>query len=207
MAYIHFPAKNITFKVAVIGAQGAGKSTFLQALRMRLEHPDQTTFKPLATPNRPAVMPQSDLEQLLIDLGYVAGFHLKVALYALALESPHPALQMIKMQNLDGLIWLVSSRLDALPAQIAARNSYGELFADYQLNGCELPQSVYYNAFEDPDGLPEAVLNQYLNPDGVPFFAGNAAALDNVEPCFRVVVESVLTQLAERRRQDARDAL
>lgn len=207
MATINFAAKDITFKVAIIGAKSSGKSTFLQALRLRLEHPDTSTFKPLATPARPKVMPQSYLEQLLIDLGLVAGFHLKVALYAIALECPHPSLHLVKLQNLDGLIRMVSSRVDDLPAQIEARDDYQEMFADYKLSAASLPQSVYFNSFAEPDALPEAVLNQYLNPDNAPFFAGNAAALDNVESCFRAVVETVLTQLAERRRQDTLDAL
>lgn len=207
MAYIHFAAKDITFKVAVIGAKGSGKSTFLSALKMRLDHPEQSTFKPLATVASPQVLEESYLEQLLIDLGYVAGYHLKVALYALALECPHPALHLVKMQNLDGLIHIVSNRLAELPAQIEARAQYAELFADYRVNAAALPMSLYFNAFAEADALPEAVLNQYLNPESCPFFAGSAAALSNVEPCFRAAVEAVLTQLADSRRQETLDAL
>lgn len=207
MAYIHFAAKDITFKVAIIGAKGSGKSTFLHALRTRISHPEQKTFKPLATLANPQVLEESYLEQLLIDLGYVAGFHLKVALYALALESPHPSLHLIKMQNLDGLIHIVGNRLAELPAQIEARDHYLELFADYRVNAAALPWALYFNSFAEADALPEAVLNQYLNPESSPFFAGSAAALSNVEPCFRAVVEAVLTQLAESRRQETRDAL
>lgn len=211
MAYIHFAAKDITFKIAVIGAKGSGKSTFLQALRTRLEHPDQTRFKPLATASRPKVMAESYLEQLLIDLGFVAGFNLKVSIFGLSLECPHPSLHLLKLQNLDGLIRLVSNRVQELPAQIEALESYDELFADYRMTAANLPNALYFNSFADPDAatqsLPEALLNQYLNPNNAPFFAGNAANLDNVEPCFRAVVETVLMQLAERRRQDATDAL
>lgn len=205
MAYIHFAAKDITFKVAIIGAKGSGKSTFLHALRTRISHPGQ--IKPLATLASPQIIEESYLEQLLIDLGYVAGYHLKVAFYAVALESPHPSLHLVKLQNLDGLIHIVSNRLAELPAQIDAREHYFELFADYRVNAAALPWAIYFNSFAEADALPEAVLNQYLNPESCPFFAGNAAALSNVEPCFRAVVEAVLTQLAESRRQETRDAL
>lgn len=198
MAYCNVTLKEITFKVAVLGAQGAGKSTYIRALKKNLSK--NQDLKKLSLSLEPFAQ-QSYLEQINLSLGLVGGFLLKANIFCLDVHCPYPYLSYFYAKELDGAIYLFDSSLENIPEGLEGFELYKRFFKDLDMEISTLPITLYYNKRDLEHCLPVDLLNQKMNKFSWPNYSGSTYREIDIEESFRNLSKQLFAKLSNRNKE------
>jgi signal recognition particle receptor subunit beta len=165
MAFTNFDSKEINCKIAYFGPRSAGKSENLRAVFRGTSKELQAGLLEL---EENAGYSSHFFEFLPVSIGHVGQFHFKMHLYTLPLVGLYETVHSVLLKGLDGFIFVADSRIDAMPANIAAWEQAKALLASEGISFPDLPRVVQYNRRDDREALPIDVLRHELNPTNLP---------------------------------------
>lgn len=160
MAFTNHETKEINCKIIYFGPSGSGKTENLRSiLRLTLPEAKSGVFS-LQPKDESSVF----FDFLPVSLGHVKGYHIKLHLFSLSLNSPFETTTTLMLKGLDGYVFVADSRVDYLAENVEALSKMERLLRDQGYNIMDLAKVVQYNKRDVEPRIPLDVLSRELNP-------------------------------------------
>lgn len=161
MARIDPDRRELTATLAVFGASRAGKSSVLRAIHDKVEPARRTGDVPIGlTPGADALF-----DWLMLDLGAVAGWHVRVHLYAVPPHGHADATRRLVLTEADGVLVVLDAQAVRLAENLEALQALEEQLLARPDEGRGVPRVFLQNKSDLPAELrlPADVLDDALN--------------------------------------------
>jgi signal recognition particle receptor subunit beta len=196
MAFINHPAREITCKVVYYGPGLGGKTTNVQALHARAAEGARGRLVSLKTESERTLF----FDFFPLDLGTVAGYRLRLALYTVPGQIFYRASRKLVLRGLDGLVFVADSQQARLEANVESMEDLHENLAEHKLSVTRVPFVIQYNKRDLPGVAEVAHLRALLNPHDAPEVLAAAARGQGVFETLKAVARRVLLTLQPPRR-------
>jgi mutual gliding-motility protein MglA len=140
MSFTNFENKEIHAKVLYFGAEGAGKTENLRSLYQRLTPRSDSDSVFVGETQNPY-----EFEFLPLSLSQIGDYHVKLHLFTLPSYEDFEVLPTFLLRGLDGVVFVVDSRVSASFANIEAYKKLEELFKHHDIDINQLVRIVQYN--------------------------------------------------------------
>lgn len=159
-------ARVVDARIVYWGIAGAGKSTNLRAIHMRLREDHRGALRRVPTPLDPSVT----YAILPIELGEVSGVRTRLEIVAVPGGADDAATRKQLLDRADGVVFVVDSRRDRLDANVASFEELRRTLAAYGRALEDVPLVIQYNQRDlaDPYALEE--LHRKLEVPGATAF-------------------------------------
>lgn len=161
MAYANFETREIHCKVLYVGAKGSGKTENLKSLYEKTEV--RLSKDPLVFDGRS----NSAFEFLPLSIGQLKDFHVKLHVFTLPEHSLYPTFNLVMTRGIDGLVFVVDSRLSSLQDNLDAWAKLKELLLQEGYNIAALPRVIQFNKRDGHDALDIEALRHEFNTSGL----------------------------------------
>ena len=141
MAFTNFDSKEINCKIVYFGAQGSGKTENLRSIYSSTSQDIQSGLLEFAQDE----LDRKFFDFLPVSLGHVNDFHVKLHLYTLPHNPLYETVSSVILKGIDGYVFVVDSRFDAMGENIEALLSAKKLLSQDGSNPNDLPLVIQYN--------------------------------------------------------------
>ena len=107
---------------------------------------------------------------LPIDLGTIRGMKTRIQLYTVPGQVFYNATRRMVLKGADCVVFVADSQEPMLDANLDALANLKENLEANEIDPEEIPTVLQYNKRDLPNALPVEILNERLNPRGLPFF-------------------------------------
>ena len=192
MALINYASREINCKIVYYGTGLGGKTTNLEFIHKQVPPQARGEMVSLATPTERTLY----FDFLSLDLGSVAGFKTKFALYTVPGQEEYDASRKLILNGVDGIVFVADSQREKWQENIDSLKNMEENLAEYGLNIDELPWVLQYNKRDLPTAVALEHLQQALNQRNVPAFQAIASQGHGVFDTLKAVSKGVLNRLS-----------
>ena len=192
MALINYASREINCKIVYYGTGLGGKTTNLEFIHKQVPPQARGEMVSLATPTERTLY----FDFLSLDLGSVAGFKTKFALYTVPGQEEYDASRKLILNGVDGIVFVADSQREKWQENIDSLKNMEENLAEYGLNLDELPWVLQYNKRDLPTAVALEHLQQALNQRNVPAFQAIASQGHGVFDTLKAVSKGVLNRLS-----------
>src|SRR5438128_6801799 len=102
------------------------------------------------------------------------------------------------LQGADCVVFVADSQEPMLDANLDAAHNLRENLEANEIDADEIPMVMQYNKRDLPNALPVEILNERLNPRGLPFYEAVAVKGQGVEETLKGVTATVFRSLATK---------
>jgi mutual gliding-motility protein MglA len=192
MVLFNYSTKELTAKVVYYGPGLCGKTTNLQWIHEKLPIRNKGKMLSLATEADRTLF----FDFLPIELGSIRGMKTRIQLYTVPGQVFYNATRRMVLKGADCVVFVADSQEAMLDADLDSLANLRENLEVNELDADEIPMVLQYNKRDLPNALPVAVLNQKLNPRGLPFFEAQARNGIGVEETLKGATTLVFKSLA-----------
>jgi signal recognition particle receptor subunit beta len=176
MALFNHATKEVTAKLVYYGPGLCGKTSNLQWIHDRLAFRSKGKLVSLATQTDRTLF----FDFLPLELGSIRGMRARVQIYTVPGQVFYEATRRMVLKGCDAVVFIADSQAAMLDANAESQRSLRQNLLVNEIDP-SIPQVIQYNKRDLPTALPLAVLNERLNPRGMPAFEAVAINGTGVE--------------------------
>jgi signal recognition particle receptor subunit beta len=192
MVLFNYSTKELTAKVVYYGPGLCGKTTNLQWIHEKLPIRNKGKMLSLATEADRTLF----FDFLPIELGSIRGMKTRIQLYTVPGQVFYNATRRMVLKGADCVVFVADSQEAMIDADLDSLANLKENLEVNEINPDEIPMVLQYNKRDLPNALPVEILNERLNPRGVPFFEAVAMKGIGVEETLKGATTLVFKSLA-----------
>ncbi len=192
MVLFNYSTKELTAKVVYYGPGLCGKTTNLQWIHEKLPIRNKGKMLSLATEADRTLF----FDFLPIELGSIRGMKTRIQLYTVPGQVFYNATRRMVLKGADCVVFVADSQEAMIDADLDSLANLRENLEVNEINPDEIPMVLQYNKRDLPNALPVEILNERLNPRGVPFFEAVAMKGVGVEETLKGATTMVFKSLA-----------
>src|SRR5688572_3673229 len=192
MVLFNYSTKELTAKVVYYGPGLCGKTTNLQWIHEKLPIRNKGKMLSLATEADRTLF----FDFLPIELGSIRGMKTRIQLYTVPGQVFYNATRRMVLKGADCVVFVADSQEAMIDADLDSLANLRENLEVNEINPDEIPMVLQYNKRDLPNALPVEILNERLNPRGVPFFEAVAMKGIGVEETLKGATTLVFKSLA-----------
>jgi len=192
MVLFNYSTKELTAKVVYYGPGLCGKTTNLQWIHEKLPIRNKGKMLSLATEADRTLF----FDFLPIELGSIRGMKTRIQLYTVPGQVFYNATRRMVLKGADCVVFVADSQEAMIDADLDSLANLKENLEVNEINPDEIPMVFQYNKRDLPNALPLEILNERLNPRGVPFFEAVAKQGIGVEETLKGATTLVFKSLA-----------
>ena len=166
MVLFNYSTKELTAKVVYYGAGLCGKTTNLQWIHEKLPIKNKGKMLSLATETDRTLF----FDFLPIELGAIRGMKTRIQLYTVPGQVFYNATRRMVLKGADCVVFVCDSQEAMLDANLESLENLRANLEANEIDANEIPMVIQYNKRDLPNALPVEILNERLNPRGLPFF-------------------------------------
>ena len=194
MVLFNYSTKELTAKVVYYGPGLCGKTTNLQWIHEKLPIKNKGKMLSLATETDRTLF----FDFLPIELGSIRGMKTRIQLYTVPGQVFYNATRRMVLKGADCVVFVCDSQEAMLDANLESLENLRQNLEANEIDADELPMVLQYNKRDLPNALPVEILNEKLNPRGLPFYEAVAVKGQGVEETLKGVTATVFRSLATR---------
>jgi signal recognition particle receptor subunit beta len=194
MVLFNYSTKELTAKVVYYGAGLCGKTTNLQWIHEKLPIKNKGKMLSLATETDRTLF----FDFLPIELGSIRGMKTRIQLYTVPGQVFYNATRRMVLKGADCVVFVCDSQEAMLDANLESLENLRQNLEANEIDADEIPMVLQYNKRDLPNALPVEILNEKLNPRGLPFYEAVAVKGQGVEETLKGVTATVFRSLATR---------
>jgi signal recognition particle receptor subunit beta len=194
MVLFNYSTKELTAKVVYYGPGLCGKTTNLQWIHEKLPIRNKGKMLSLATETDRTLF----FDFLPIELGTIRGMKTRIQLYTVPGQVFYNATRRMVLRGADCVVFVCDSQEAMVDANLESFENLRQNLEANEINPEEMPTVLQYNKRDLPNALPIEILNERLNPRGVPFFEAVAVKGQGVEETLKGVTGLVFRSLAAK---------
>lgn len=193
MAQLDPLRRTVSATIVVFGPPRAGKSTVLRAIHDKVPPARRGVLPPLGADTAHAPF----LDWLPLDLGTIAGWHVKVHLYAVPGQASYESTRRLLIGDADGILVVADSQAARLDENLTALRALEEQLLDREGDRRDVPRVFCYTKQDLPQELilPPDVLDEALNFRGAPSSGADALRATGVLEALHRLVTLVMRRL------------
>jgi signal recognition particle receptor subunit beta len=194
MVLFNYSTKELTAKVVYYGAGLCGKTTNLQWIHEKLPIKNKGKMLSLATETDRTLF----FDFLPIELGSIRGMKTRIQLYTVPGQVFYNATRRMVLKGADCVVFVCDSQEAMLDANLESFENLRQNLEANEIDADEIPMVIQYNKRDLPNALPVEILNEKLNPRGLPFYEAVAVKGQGVEETLKGVTATVFRSLATK---------
>ena len=194
MVLFNYSTKELTAKVVYYGPGLCGKTTNLQWIHEKLPIKNKGKMLSLATEADRTLF----FDFLPIELGSIRGMKTRIQLYTVPGQVFYNATRRMVLKGADCVVFVADSQEPMLDANLDAMHNLRENLEANEIDADEIPTVLQYNKRDLPNALPIEILNERLNPRGLPYFEAVAMKGIGVEETLKGATTLVFRALATK---------
>ncbi len=194
MVLFNYSTKELTAKVVYYGPGLCGKTTNLQWIHEKLPIRNKGKMLSLATETDRTLF----FDFLPIELGTIRGMKTRIQLYTVPGQVFYNATRRMVLKGADCVVFVCDSQEAMLDANLESLENMRQNLEANEISPDEMPIVMQYNKRDLPNALPIEILNEKLNPRGMPFFEAVAVKGQGVEETLKGVTGLVFRSLASK---------
>src|SRR2546428_5894417 len=194
MVLFNYSTKELTAKVVYYGPGLCGKTTNLQWIHEKLPIKNKGKMLSLATEADRTLF----FDFLPIELGSIRGMKTRIQLYTVPGQVFYNATRRMVLKGADCVVFVADSQERMLDANLDAAQNLRENLEANEIDAAEIPTVLQYNKRDLPNALPIEILNEKLNPRGLPYFEAVAMKGIGVEETLKGATTLVFRALATK---------
>ena len=194
MVLFNYSTKELTAKVVYYGPGLCGKTTNLQWIHEKLPIKNKGKMLSLATEADRTLF----FDFLPIELGSIRGMKTRIQLYTVPGQVFYNATRRMVLKGADCVVFVADSQEPMLDANLDAAHNLRENLEANEIDADEIPTVLQYNKRDLPNALPIEILNEKLNPRGLPYFEAVAMKGIGVEETLKGATTLVFRALASK---------
>jgi signal recognition particle receptor subunit beta len=194
MVLFNYSTKELTAKVVYYGPGLCGKTTNLHWIHEKLPIKNKGKMLSLATETDRTLF----FDFLPIELGTIRGMKTRIQLYTVPGQVFYNATRRMVLKGADCVVFVCDSQEAMLEANVESLENLRENLEVNEIDPDEAPMVMQYNKRDLPNALPIEILNDRLNPRGLPAFEAVATRGVGVEETLRGVTGLVFRTLASK---------
>jgi CheY-like chemotaxis protein/signal recognition particle receptor subunit beta len=191
MALFNHATKEVTAKLVYYGPGLCGKTSNLQWIHDRLAFRSKGKLVSLATQTDRTLF----FDFLPLELGSIRGMRARVQIYTVPGQVFYEATRRMVLKGCDAVVFIADSQAAMLDANAESQRSLRQNLLVNEIDP-SIPQVIQYNKRDLPTALPLAVLNERLNPRGMPAFEAVAIKGTGVEETLRGITKLLFQWLS-----------
>src|SRR5688572_3361128 len=192
MVLFNYSTKELTAKVVYYGPGLCGKTTNLQWIHEKLPIKNKGKMLSLATETDRTLF----FDFLPIELGTIRGMKTRVQLYTVPGQVFYNATRRMVLKGADCVVFCCDSQEPMLEANVESFENMRQNLEANEIDPEEIPLVFQYNKRDLPNALPIEILNERMNPRGLPFYEAVAVKGVGVEETLKGVTTLVFRSLA-----------
>jgi mutual gliding-motility protein MglA len=194
MVLFNYSTKELTAKVVYYGAGLCGKTTNLVWIHEKVPIKNKGKMLSLATETDRTLF----FDFLPIELGTIRGMKTRIQLYTVPGQVFYNATRRMVLKGADCVVFVCDSQEAMLDANLESFENLRQNLEANEIDVDEVPMVFQYNKRDLPNALPIEILNERLNPRGLPFYEAVALKGQGVEETLKGVTGLVFRSLASR---------
>jgi signal recognition particle receptor subunit beta len=194
MVLFNYSTKELTAKVVYYGPGLCGKTTNLQWIHEKTPIKNKGKMLSLATEADRTLF----FDFLPIDLGTIRGMKTRIQLYTVPGQVFYNATRRMVLKGADCVVFVADSQEPVLDANLDALANLKENLEANEIDPAEIPTVLQFNKRDLPNALPIEILNEKLNPRGLPFFEAVAMKGQGVDETLKAATGLVFKSLATK---------
>jgi mutual gliding-motility protein MglA len=194
MVLFNYSTKELTAKVVYYGPGLCGKTTNLQWIHEKTPIKNKGKMLSLATEADRTLF----FDFLPIDLGTIRGMKTRIQLYTVPGQVFYNATRRMVLKGADCVVFVADSQEPMLDANLDALANLKENLEANEIDPAEIPTVLQYNKRDLPNALPVEILNERMNPRGLPFFEAVAMKGQGVDETLKGATGLVFKSLAAK---------
>jgi signal recognition particle receptor subunit beta len=194
MVLFNYSTKELTAKVVYYGPGLCGKTTNLQWIHEKLPIKNKGKMLSLATEADRTLF----FDFLPIELGSIRGMKTRIQLYTVPGQVFYNATRRMVLKGADCVVFVADSQEPMLDANLDAFLNLRENLEANEIDAEEIPTVLQYNKRDLPNALPIEILNERLNPKGLPYYEAVAMKGIGVEETLKGATTLVFRALATK---------
>jgi signal recognition particle receptor subunit beta len=194
MVLFNYSTKELTAKVVYYGPGLCGKTTNLQWIHEKLPIKNKGKMLSLATEADRTLF----FDFLPIELGTIRGMKTRIQLYTVPGQVFYNATRRMVLKGADCVVFVADSQEPMLDANLDALHNLKENLEANEIDAEEIPTVLQYNKRDLPNALPIEILNEKLNPKGLPYYEAVAMKGIGVEETLKGATTLVFRALATK---------
>jgi signal recognition particle receptor subunit beta len=194
MVLFNYSTKELTAKVVYYGPGLCGKTTNLQWIHEKLPIKNKGKMLSLATEADRTLF----FDFLPIELGTIRGMKTRIQLYTVPGQVFYNATRRMVLKGADCVVFVADSQEPMLDANLDAAHNLKENLEANEIDPGEIPTVLQYNKRDLPNALPIEILNERLNPKGLPYYEAVAMKGIGVEETLKGATTLVFRALATK---------
>jgi signal recognition particle receptor subunit beta len=194
MVLFNHATKELTAKVVYYGPGLCGKTTNLQWVHEKLPIKNKGKMLSLATETDRTLF----FDFLPIELGTIRGMKTRVQLYTVPGQVFYNATRRMVLRGADCVVFVADSQEAMIEANLESLENLRQNLEANEIDTDEIPMVLQYNKRDLPNALPIEILNERLNPKGVPFNEAVAIKGIGVEETLKAATGLVFRSLAAK---------
>jgi signal recognition particle receptor subunit beta len=194
MVLFNYSTKELTAKVVYYGPGLCGKTTNLQWIHEKLPIKNKGKMLSLATETDRTLF----FDFLPIELGQVRGMKMRIQLYTVPGQVFYNATRRMVLKGADAVIFVADSQESLLDANVESWENMRQNLEANEINPDEIPTVIQFNKRDLPNALPIEILNERLNPNGLPSHEAVAIKGQGVEETLKTITSLVFRSLASK---------
>jgi len=194
MVLFNYSTKELTAKVVYYGPGLCGKTTNLQWIHEKLPIKNKGKMLSLATEADRTLF----FDFLPIELGTIRGMKTRIQLYTVPGQVFYNATRRMVLKGADCVVFVADSQEPVLDANLDAAQNLRENLEANEIDVEEIPTVLQYNKRDLPNALPIEILNERLNPKGLPYYEAVAMKGIGVEETLKGATTLVFRALAAK---------
>jgi signal recognition particle receptor subunit beta len=192
MVLFNYSTKELTAKVVYYGPGLCGKTTNLQWIHEKVPIKNKGKMLSLATETDRTLF----FDFLPIELGTIRGMRTRIQLYTVPGQVFYNATRRMVLKGADCVVFCCDSQEPMLEANVESFENMRQNLEANEIDPEEIPLVFQYNKRDLPNALPIEILNERMNPRGLPFYEAIAVKGVGVEETLKGVVTLVFRSLA-----------
>jgi len=194
MSFINYSSREINCKIVYYGPGLCGKTTNLQWIHEKLPIKNKGKMLSLATETDRTLF----FDFLPIELGSIRGMKTRIQLYTVPGQVFYNATRRMVLKGADCVVFVCDSQEAMLDANLESLENLRQNLEANEIDADEIPMVMQYNKRDLPNALPIEILNERLNPKGLPYYEAVAMKGIGVEETLKGATTLVFRALATK---------
>ena len=194
MVLFNYSTKELTAKVVYYGPGLCGKTTNLQWIHEKTPIKNKGKMLSLATEADRTLF----FDFLPIDLGTIRGMKTRIQLYTVPGQVIYNTTRQLVLRGVDGIVFVADSQYEKMAENVESFQNLEDNLRSLKLNLADIPYVLQYNKRDLPNARPVEILNEKLNPRGLPFFEAVAMKGQGVDETLKAATGLVFKSLATK---------
>lgn len=191
MVLINYAENTVQCKIVYYGPEQSGKTTNLKYIYDNIDASLRSELTSIEGEQNNTLF----FDFMSVDLGEVKGFKTKYSLYSVPGQKELEAMRKIVLNGVDGIIFVVDSRVDKLNENVESLKALEKTLIDQGISLDSIPLVFQYNKRDTENTMPLDELEKALNKNLNPCYEAVAIKGTGVFATLKAISNRILTSL------------